>query len=57
LKYQNIFFDLDRTISDPREGIINGLNYCLNEMGVSLPEDFNLDDEKLPERIFIRELI
>ncbi|OEH91953.1 HAD family hydrolase [Bacillus solimangrovi] len=32
--YHNILFDLDGTISDPKEGIINSLQHALQKMGI-----------------------
>lgn len=37
MKYKNILFDLDGTISDSSPGIINGYQYSLNKMG--FPQD------------------
>lgn len=38
MRYSYIFFDLDGTISDPREGIMNSVSYALNKMKV---DEFN----------------
>ena len=32
--YQYIFFDLDGTLTDPREGITKSVQYALGHMGV-----------------------
>lgn len=37
--YRYLFFDLDGTLTDSREGIINCLVYALEEMGFEVPED------------------
>ena len=31
MKYNNILFDLDGTITEPEKGIINGIIYALNK--------------------------
>ncbi len=33
-KYKNIFFDLDGTITDPEEGIVNSYIYSLEKLGI-----------------------
>ena len=38
----NILFDLDGTITDSGEGIINSTRYALNELGVDISEGENL---------------
>ena len=35
---KNVFFDLDGTITDSREGIINGFEYALNHFGIKLED-------------------
>jgi len=35
---KNVFFDLDGTITDSREGIINGFEYALNYFGIKLED-------------------
>lgn len=37
--YSHIIFDLDGTLSDPREGIFNGLRHALRSMGESIADD------------------
>ena len=37
--YRYLFFDLDGTLTDSREGIINCLVYALEQMGFDIPED------------------
>ena len=39
---ENIFFDLDGTLTDPREGITRAIKYSLEKLGKSIPvtEDF-----------------
>lgn len=46
MKYTNILFDLDGTITDPREGILNSLQYAMKKC--SIVEN---DREKLTRRI------
>lgn len=36
--YQYIFFDLDGTLTDPREGITKGARYALARMGIDEPD-------------------
>lgn len=36
--YQYIFFDLDGTLTDPREGITKGIQYALAHMGIEEPD-------------------
>ena len=35
---KNVFFDLDGTITDSREGIINGFEYALNYFGIKVED-------------------
>ena len=35
---KNVFFDLDGTLTDSREGIINGFEYALNYFGIKLED-------------------
>jgi len=37
--YKNLFFDLDGTLSNPTEGIINSLKYGLAKLDIPLPSD------------------
>ena len=36
--YQYIFFDLDGTLTDPREGITKSVQYALSCMGIEEPD-------------------
>jgi phosphoglycolate phosphatase len=38
MKYTNILFDLDGTLTDPKEGIINSVKFALAKMGVNESE-------------------
>lgn len=40
MKYTNILFDLDGTLTDPKEGIINSVKFALAKMGVNENEIF-----------------
>jgi phosphoglycolate phosphatase len=37
-KFQNILFDLDGTLTDPKEGIVNSVLYSINKMGIEEKE-------------------
>lgn len=37
--YRYIIFDLDGTLSDPREGICKGFRYALGKMNVKIPDE------------------
>ena len=41
-KYEAILFDLDGTLTEPKEGIVNGVHYALSKMGI-----YEKDKEKL----------
>lgn len=41
--YQYILFDLDGTLTDPREGITKSVQYALDKMGTTSPELKPLD--------------
>ena len=41
-KYEAILFDLDGTLTEPKEGIVNGVHYALSKMGID-----EKDKEKL----------
>ena len=41
-KYEAILFDLDGTLTEPKEGIVNGVHYSLSKMGID-----EKDKEKL----------
>jgi phosphoglycolate phosphatase len=38
MHYQNILFDLDGTLTDPREGITRSIQYALAKLGVDEPD-------------------
>lgn len=38
LHYQNILFDLDGTLTDPREGITRSVQYALAQLGIDEPD-------------------
>lgn len=38
LKYKNIFFDLDGTLTDSAAGITNSVMYALNRRGIEVPD-------------------
>ena len=40
----NIFFDLDGTLTDSKEGIVNCIYYALEKLGYPVPEAFNVND-------------
>ena len=40
----NIFFDLDRTLTDSKEGIVKCLHYSMNKLGRPLPDTFEVND-------------
>lgn len=42
MKYDLCLFDLDGTLTDPKEGIVNSMNYMLKSLGIqgSNPNDF-----------------
>lgn len=40
--YQYVFFDLDGTLSDSQEGVLECVRYAIEAMGRPLPEDRNL---------------
>ena len=52
-KYKNILFDLDGTITDSANGIINGVKYGIHKMREIYP-DFNI---KLPEDNVLKKFI
>lgn len=39
MKYRNLLFDLDGTLTDSRPGIINALRYAFARLGMEAPED------------------
>jgi phosphoglycolate phosphatase len=38
LPYQYVLFDLDGTLTDPREGITRSVQYSLNKLGIDAPD-------------------
>ena len=40
--YHTIFFDLDGTLTDSKEGILNCLRYALDRMGRPVPPEQTL---------------
>lgn len=38
MHYQNILFDLDGTLTDPREGITRSIQYALSKLGIDEPD-------------------
>jgi phosphoglycolate phosphatase len=40
----NIFFDLDGTLTDSKEGIIKCIDYALEKLGYAVPEGFSVND-------------
>lgn len=42
-KYQNIFFDLDGTLADPKEGITKCIQYALQKLGILAPSSDELE--------------
>ena len=46
MKYKYIFFDLDGTLWDSREGITKGVQYALSKMGIEEPDLKKLERKK-----------
>ncbi|GET21685.1 HAD family hydrolase [Prolixibacter denitrificans] len=42
MSFRNILFDLDGTLTDPKEGIFNSILYALREMNIEAPEEETL---------------
>lgn len=42
MRYKNILFDLDGTITEPREGIINSMLYALEKYGIQIEDKTTL---------------
>ena len=38
-RFRYLFFDLDGTLTDSQEGIINCMRYALERLGYEMPED------------------
>ncbi len=54
----NIFFDLDGTLTDSKEGIVNCIYYALEKLGYPVPAAFNVNDCLGPPlRISFRRLL
>jgi len=43
MHYQNILFDLDGTLTDPREGITRSIQFALSKLGIDEPEITQLE--------------
>jgi len=43
MHYQNILFDLDGTLTDPREGITRSIQFALGKMGIDEPDITKLE--------------
>lgn len=41
--YENILFDLDGTLTDPKEGITNSVAYALERFGITVPDKQTLE--------------
>ncbi|HFR3160682.1 TPA: HAD hydrolase-like protein, partial [Streptococcus suis] len=41
--YQTILFDLDGTLTDSGQGILNSVAYALEKMGIEEPDTTNLN--------------
>lgn len=37
--YQTIFFDLDGTLTEPSQGIVNSIRYALDKLGAPIPDE------------------
>ncbi len=44
MHFKTVFFDLDGTLTDPAEGILNSVRHALSEMEWSLPPDTQMTD-------------
>ena len=42
MKYKSLLFDLDGTLTDSSEGVINGCLYALGKMGCTISPDFDM---------------
>ncbi|GET24299.1 HAD family hydrolase [Prolixibacter sp. NT017] len=42
MSFRNILFDLDGTLTDPKEGIFNSILYALREMNIEAPKEETL---------------
>lgn len=52
VKYQNIMFDLDGTLTDPYEGITGGIKYAAREMGYTIRHESRLREAIGPSLVF-----
>jgi len=52
VKYQNILFDLDGTLTDPYEGITGGIKYAAREMGYPIKDESRLREAIGPSLAF-----
>lgn len=43
MQYNYLFFDLDGTLIDSKEGIMNSFRYAFNRLGVSIPNEKELE--------------
>ena len=43
MHYQNILFDLDGTLTDPREGITRSIQFALSKLGIDEPDITRLE--------------
>jgi phosphoglycolate phosphatase len=41
-KYKSILFDLDGTLTDPKEGILNSVKFALSRFGTAVPDEDTL---------------
>ena len=49
MAFRNILFDLDGTLTDPKEGIFNSILYALREIQLDAPEEDQLLNPNLKE--------
>lgn len=42
--YKVVIFDLDGTLSDPREGVYNGIRHAVSILNFTIPEDFKFEN-------------
>ena len=42
-RIENLFFDLDGSLTDPKEGIVNCIHHACRGMGCPLPANRDLD--------------
>jgi phosphoglycolate phosphatase len=42
MRFENVFFDLDGTLTDPREGIVNCLQYAMQGLGLAAATESDL---------------